>query len=220
MTDSSDLKMADEPMDGDETPTCGPKPYGPITKGLRDYAKIPWTTLSSDVILNYCDNIDAIHRTLEDENATLREQNAELRETVAEHARSNVEAVTFLDRLSDAVEKREEVTILGVDYAPLPLDADGMPVHVGDMMDTSSFGTVEVEGFVHSAIAFYNYEDPQARLCTSPAKLCHHRKPTVVDVLRELWDESHDDLVSYGPSDRDAIIERYAKRLQLAEVDE
>ena len=104
-------------------------------------------------------------------------------------------------------------------YQLLSLDADGMPVHVGDMMDTSSFGTVEVEGFVHSAIAFYNYEDPQARLCTSPAKLCHRHKPTVADVLRELWDESHDDLVSYGPSDRDAIIERYAKRLQLAEGD-
>lgn len=35
MTDSSDLKVADEPMDGDETPTCGPKPYGRITQVLR-----------------------------------------------------------------------------------------------------------------------------------------------------------------------------------------
>lgn len=73
MTDSSDLKVADEPMGGDDKQACAPKPYVPITQGLRDYMK-PWTTLSINVVLNYCDNIDSVHKSLEDENKRLRKE--------------------------------------------------------------------------------------------------------------------------------------------------
>ena len=41
-------------------------------------------------------------------------------------------------------------------WVKLPVDADGEYIRVGDVMDTEHFGTVEVEGFVHNAVAFYN----------------------------------------------------------------
>lgn len=37
----------------------------------------------------------------------------------------------FCERLDDAATKREDVTLWGVDYMPLPVDADGVPIHVG-----------------------------------------------------------------------------------------
>ena len=129
----------------------------------------------------------------------------------------DAEVMAFVDRLSDAADKREDVDLWGVSYTALPLDADGVPVHVGDVMDTDCFGTVEVEGFIHSAIAFYNYEDSQARLCTSPAKLCHHHKPTVADLLRDML---HGWLYADTEEKKAEIINSFAKRLQLAEVEE
>lgn len=216
--------------------------HEPITKGLRDQITVePGAELCDgrDPDGNYvftsavarcelkgfteaCDAIDAIHAALERENEKLRKEQKEW-------SIGATEAMAFVDRLTDAAEKREEVTILGVDYTALPLDADGEPIHVGDEMDTSSFGTVEVEGFVHSAIAFYNYEDQQARLCTSPAKLCHHHKPVVADLLREFAESigEHSAMYTSGAINADErqeaderAIEHYAKRLQLAEVDE
>lgn len=185
--------------------------YKPITQGLRGRLRVAALGLSkcmADGLLAECDNIDAIHKALEQENADMRD---------------------FCERVEQAAQARENVTLWGVDYAPMPLDADGVPIHVGDMMDTNSFGTVEVEGFVHSAIAFYNYEDSQARLCTSPAKLCHHHKPTVADLLREFAESMgrHSAMYTSGAIDADErqeaderAIEHYAKRLQLAEVSE
>ena len=175
-------------------------------------------------ILDECANIDALHRLLEDENEQLRK---ELKERPVA---CDAEMRHFVESLEEAVEKREDITLFGADYTALPLDADGVPIHVGDVMDTSAFGTVEVEGFIHSAIAFYNYnEDQQARLCTSPAKLCHHHKPTVADLLREFAQAmaEHSDMYVSEAIDADErqdaderAIKYYAKRLQLAEVDE
>ena len=170
--------------------------YAPITQELRDYCEHHVSlSVHCGAILDMCDNIDAIHKALEDASAEMRE---------------------FCNRLEDAAKKREDLTIFGTDYTALPLDADGVPIHVGDVMDTSAFGTVEVEGFIHSAIAFYNYnEDQQARLCTSPAKLCHHHKPTVADVLREFADGIKDQNADFT----ELAIAEYAKRLKLAEGD-
>ena len=174
----------------------------PITEHLRDLVKAAPLTLALTLFVE-CDNIDAIHKKLEDDHKELEGECAEMRD--------------FCERVKGAVEDGEDLTLWGVDYAPLPLDADGMAVHVGDMMDTSNFGTVEVEGFIHSAIAFYNYDDQQARLCTSPAKLCHHHKPTVADLLRDML---HDWFYADTEEEEAEIVERFAKRLQLVEVDE
>lgn len=206
--------------------------HEPITKGLRELmsyqAVVGTDTFKSRVAADpdafdaACDDIDAIHAALERENEKLRKGQKEW-------SIGATEAMAFVERLTDAAERRDEVTILGVDYAALLLDADDVPIHVGDMMDTDCFGTVEVEGFIHSAIAFYIYEDQQARLCTSPAKQCHHHEPAVADLLREFAESigGHSAMYTSGAINADErqeaderAIEHYAKRLQLAEVDE
>ena len=91
-------------------------------------------------------------------------------------------------------------------------DADSETIRIGDKVITEEFGEVEVEGFIHNAVAFYNYEEQPARLCTIPTKLCHHRAQTVEDVLREFverWHDTHHD-------DLPALFAEYAKKLRLA----
>lgn len=97
-------------------------------------------------------------------------------------------------------------------WVKLPVDADGEVIHIGDVMDTEHFGTVEVEGFVHRSVAFYNYSEQPAYLCTIPANLCHHHhEPTVEDVLREFVDEFNRDDTELCD---DEIIERFAEKLR------
>ena len=101
-------------------------------------------------------------------------------------------------------------------HVELPRDADGEYIHVGDVMETENFGVVEVEGFIHKAIAFSVYDPQPARICTVPASQCrHHHEPTVEDVLCEMIDAIDDD--RYG---QDRIIAEYAAKLRLAEGEE
>ncbi len=73
----------------------------------------------------------------------------ELRDRDYRNGREDAEgAVEFADRLKVAVDNREDVTLWGVDYAPLPVDADGVPIHVGDVMD--GYGkTIEIVEMRH-----------------------------------------------------------------------
>lgn len=212
MTDSSDLKVADEPMDGDETPTCGPKPYGPITQGLRDYLKMQQFS-PIKVVLSYCDNIDAIHKALEDENATLREQNAKLRETVAEHARSNVEAVTFLDRLSDAVEKREDLTLWDVDYVAYPVGCD---MHtIAPMCKVDGYGrTHTVMQLILNNDGSWSLVNDRGDTFHDMAAFAHHQldvKDTLLEMIGELMSTPMNKPRAYK------LAEKYAKNFTLAE---
>ena len=40
----------------------------------------------------------------------------------------------FAKRVENAVDNGEELTLFGRDYIPIPLDADGVPIHVGDIV--------------------------------------------------------------------------------------
>ena len=95
------------------------------------------------------------------------------------------------ERAINAIADRIDAAVAS-EYVRLPKDADGEPIHIGDVMDTEHFGTVEVEGFVHHSVAFYNYSEQPAYLCTTPVDLCHHyHEPTVEDVLRECCGKYH-----------------------------
>lgn len=104
-------------------------------------------------------------------------------------------------------------------FIRLPVDADGEYIRIGDMMDTEHFGTVEVEGFVHNSIAFYNYSGQPAYLCTSPVTLCrHHHAPTVEDVLHE-FALACEDAGNAGPEVA-RIAAEYAAKLRLAGMED
>lgn len=181
----------------------------PITQELRKYLKD--ADIMSDVgivararILDLCANIDAINEALEDEYAEMRE---------------------FCNRLEDAADKREDVDLWGVSYTALPLDADGVPIHVGDEMQNvsapASHGTVYRMELTCDGWWIY-FRGVGMR----PSNYRHHHEPTVEDVLREFADEMNQNLGMYTGEAIDAdewrdadakTIAEYAKRLKLAE---
>lgn len=96
----------------------------------------------------------------------------------------------------------------------LPLDANGVPVRVGDVMEC--FGSWEgVSPFEVRAMWLdeggWELYDRLGDRCR-PSVTSHHREPTVEDVLRELMAE-----VSGPCYAEDVLLEKYAPRLRLAE---
>ena len=109
-------------------------------------------------------------------------------------------AAEFADRLCRASERREDVTLWGVDYTALPVDAGGVPIHVGDVMEERSGHTFEAA----SLMAFGGSDnwlvlsDPQNfSSFREPHDIRHHHAPTVEDVLREFAQEMNENLGMY-----------------------
>ena len=123
----------------------------------------------------------------ENERAILRIADAIERE-VEDNARFRAEAEPFHDRLCEAAEAREDVTLWGVDYTALPVDAEGVPIHVGDVMEWPDCSTAEVVG-VGDGTFFYVEGGEDAAEWSCASDKVHHRAPTVEDVLREFADE-------------------------------
>lgn len=94
--------MCKEPINGEE--------YAPITQELREYIERHPTMMNAVGLVDLLDNIDAIHRSLEDEN----------------------------ERLRSASER-------GDDW---PLDADGVPIYIGDMLAEGGANPEKVESLM------------------------------------------------------------------------
>ena len=71
----------------------------------------------------------------------------------------------------------------------LPVDADGVPIHIGDVMEWP-YGNGEfiVEGIGGNTL-FYIDKDSNECEWTAAGDKRHHHEPTVEDVLRALTDE-------------------------------
>jgi hypothetical protein len=93
----------------------------------------------------------------------------------------------------------------------LPVDADGEPIHVGDMMRWTDGAAFNVVG-VGNGVFFYN--DCDGAWCTSASDKTHYHKPTVEDVLREFGDEVRQ------CCDTEDTIAEYAARLREVMADE
>lgn len=116
----------------------------------------------------------------------------------------------FCDRLREAAAERADVTIYGVDYVALPVDADGLPIHIGDKLYGYGETTV-VKGLTLG-------DDGWSMTCENGlwfdfTAFTHH-KPTVEDVLREFICDHEE-----GVRDEVDLIAEYAKRLKLAGSD-
>ena len=94
----------------------------------------------------------------------------------------------------------------------LPVDADGVPIHVGDVMEWCDSGeTLTVEG-IGSDVLFYI--DGENAEWTAARNKRHHHEPTVEDVLREF-------AYGLGVPVADSYVAAAATKLRLVEgVDE
>ena len=115
-------------------------------------------------------------------------------------------------------------------WVKLPVDADGVPIHIGDEMEgVDKYDTLkevrgkvitvsfESDGIVDVAIQAWNsdgkswhraYLDPDASVYR------HYHAPTVEDVLREFaLAVCKDDALTI----REGVVEKYAAKLRLAE---
>lgn len=116
------------------------------------------------------------------------------------------EAEAFAKRVQKAVENHEDVTLFGIDYMPLPVDANGVPIHVGDVVEYVD-GTLpkEVLALVPPTKVMVDSGPRFADSCR------HYKPPTVEDVLREMlnaWGELPSNVTN------EAIVAEYAAKLR------
>lgn len=119
------------------------------------------------------------------------------------------------------------------DMVPLPLDADGVPIHVGDVVAATlahgGSGRWVVDRM--ELTRAYNQDlwqialDKDGACWVTPSTVRHHHAPTVEDVLREFAQEMNENLGMYTGEAIDAdewrdadtkTIAEYAARLRLA----
>ncbi len=124
----------------------------------------------------------------------------------------------FAERLEAASSERADVTLFGVEYTALPVDAEGEAIHVGDVMEWCQGGnvfTVTALHLVSSELEVWGDDADYA-----PDECRHHHAPTVEDILREMLFKAH----IYDRREMELLpdlIAEYAARLRLAEgVDE
>lgn len=99
-------------------------------------------------------------------------------------------------------------------YIKLPVDADGVPIHVGDRLTDGeyTFTVCELATFRDGSWSIRNEDGNAWAACDVT-----HRAPTVEDVLREFAEKITDSQISgMHPTYEEAIAE-YAAKLQLAE---
>ena len=167
---------------------------------LREY--VNGTTISTWT-RNYIDqHIDAIEFEV---NALVDERDLLKRQWEA--------GVDFDQRLEACADKREDVTLFGVDYTALPVDADGVPIHVGDVMENIVCPPVHREVTGVGVECFYGWDDGNGRYSQFDV-VCyrHHHAPTVEDMLRE-FGKRWDDPAHYAKGE---LVETFAEKLRLA----
>ena len=119
-------------------------------------------------------------------------------------------------QVADAFETRNSDENLESDgWIKLPVDADGVPIRIGDKVVDPDGCTFDV-GFIYlNSSDTWTVGDDCAQW--SASKYHHHKpKPTTEDVLRELLDMWCSESDNRNASE---LVSEYAKRLQLKEVD-
>jgi len=112
-------------------------------------------------------------------------------------------------------------------YMELPVDADGVPIHVGDELETSEYGkrftctgySYQTEGYEkpHWSIA-YRYDDYDGTTEFVSPHSCHHVKPrTLEDVLHDFGSSYiayyFDNEMNYDGTDTH-VIAKYATEIR------
>lgn len=93
--------------------------------------------------------------------------------------------VTTIGKICDEIEAEIER-----DYMKLPVDADGVPIHVGDVMTLKHGKTCEVVAVSETQFTGKKFGSDY---CVCHASLHRHVKPrTLEDVLCDVWNEALD----------------------------
>ena len=130
------------------------------------------------------------------------------------------EAGPFCDRLRDAAAERADVTLFGVDYTALPLDADGVPIRIGDVLDeiavaTYPFVPAKVVGYHECCGEVLPIVENDGEFQVIPEKVCHYHAPTVEDVLTKMLEQAVGYSDAHTTVAANAIVE-FAAKLRLA----
>lgn len=185
---------------------------------LREWWRDRFPVMDRQLGCDFREHIDAIEREVE-----------ELRDRDYRNGREDAKgAVEFADRLCRASERREDVTLWGVDYTPLPVDADGVPIQLGDYLESDEYDgkqfpcrglNVEVCTGGKRWTVCMSYDSYSGTSEYTSANRCHHVKPlTVEDVLREFSDELWNSYCIGGTASDSGVREleaKYAARLRL-----
>ena len=121
--------------------------------------------------------------------------------------------------LTDALHKQEEATYkLSEKSIMLPVDADGVPIRIGDVVTCgANVWTVTrmklLGGGWGICCTVYNEHGCSSTNVYPPSDLRHYHEPTVEDVLRQFADA----MSNTNPLDVPARIAEYAAKLRLAE---
>ena len=179
-----------------------------ITDELREYSKT--TTSFPAIFKELTDIADRIDEQRENDaiGEYTRGYNAGFNAASAE--------VESADELRERMER---------EYTKLPVDADGVPIKVGDVMEWPTTGeTFEVVG-IGDGTLFYVEDGSECADWTGATTKRHHHEPTVEDVLREFAEKMNENMGMYTgeaidadewrDADRQTIAE-YASKLRLA----
>ena len=124
--------------------------------------------------------------------------------------------VDFDQRLEAAADKREDVTLFGVDYTALPEDADGVPIHVGDWITGDWDAKAKVVAITSEDV--YWWEPDGCHWCHA-YEVRHHHAPTVEDVLREFGAQVTNGQRIHGAIEIEQAVIECAAKLRLAGED-
>lgn len=184
----------------------------PITTELRDRAE-RYCNFKDDNIVKFreeefdclCDNIDAIHAGLEHDVEMWRDRAEDMR----------MERDEYLDSVHLWEFKCGSMV-------ELPRDADGVPIHIGDVMDF----TKNVRGLTVLGIGIVDANERSLGVFVRDgndyvwynAEFLHHHTQTVEDVLRQVIACANNGQHVHGALATEDIIAEYAAKLKLADA--
>lgn len=192
--------------------------YEPITKGLREYIERHPTMMHAVGLTDQCDNIDAIHRSLEAENERLRDASERGNDYAVGYKAGHT--VGFDEGFASADDwlAEHEGAMAEHGWVRGPIGADGKPMSDEHMVvDNGGDVGVIVETRFYGSNWFVLVDFGKGKSARFvwflPKNLTHYHEPTVEDVLREFADGIKNQNADFT----ELAIAEYAKRLQLAE---
>ena len=143
----------------------------------------------------------------------------ELREYVSHYSVAGSTKDKLLTAIADRIDSEHQKAIRELNNLAdasvlLPVDADGVPIHVWDHLTDGeyTFTVCELAAFGDGSWSIRNEDGNAWAACD----VTHYHEPTVEDVLGEFFEEVGDGLHTLEAVDTQVIIAKYAAKLRLA----